>query len=190
MKKKLFLPVLLFSAILFAQEKQNKYPQDTGKTQEIKIDAFSLIVFSSFDVTYERLVNKDSSYGVSLFYNFNTIDSDLYFPKKFSLTPFYRWFFTETRFARGFFVEGFGMLNTFEEEVYSFDSFDTNGNFETVKETDFAIGISVGGKFIIKSGFVAEISIGVGRNIFGNTADGFLENELVTRGGISLGYRF
>lgn len=64
MKKKLFLPALFFSLLFFAQEKQNNYPQDINKKQEIKLNAFSLIVFSSIDITYERLLNKDSSYGI------------------------------------------------------------------------------------------------------------------------------
>ncbi|WP_299012589.1 DUF3575 domain-containing protein [uncultured Polaribacter sp.] len=181
--------LLIMSCIGFntlAQEKEAvKYPQDINKNHEIKLNAFSLIVFSTIDVSYEKLLNKDSSYGISLFYNFATPDSDLYFPKKFSLTPYYRWFFTETRYARGFFVEGFGMLNTYEETLYYFDS----TNDETISETGFALGISVGGKFIIKSGFTAEVYLGIGRNLF-NSDNDFLENNIVTRGGISLGYRF
>ena len=183
--------VLLFimSCIGFttvAQEKETvKYPQDANKNHEIKLNAFSLIAFSSLDVSYEKLLNKDSSFGISLFYNLADIGRDLYCQKKCSLTPYYRWFFTETRYARGFFVEGFGMLNTYQDRDYFFDS-----NEEVFTETDFALGISVGGKFIIKSGFTAEIYLGVGRNLFNNDDDSFFDNSLITRGGISLGYRF
>ena len=189
--KKTFLLLLLFSCFLttIAQEKENIYPQDINKKHELKLDAFSLIVFSSLDITYENNLNKDSSFGVSIFYNFNDIDDDLYYPKKFSLTPYYRWFFTDTRYARGFFVEGFGMLNTYSDEVYYYDN---NGFFlkeDVNSETDFAIGVSVGGKFVTKSGFVAEVSVGVGRNLF-NGDSSILDNNIVTRGGISLGYRF
>jgi len=191
MKNKLLLPLLLFSIFAFAQEEQKNYPQDINKKQEIKLNTFSLIVFSSIDITYERLLNKDSTYGISLFYNFNTLDSDIYFPKAFSLTPYYRWFFTETRYARGFFVEGFGMLNTYKEETYFYDDATfSSSRYETITETDFALGVSIGGKFIIKSGFVAEIYLGVGRNIFNQKNDKFFGNELITRGGVSLGYRF
>lgn len=176
--------MLLVSALLVAQEKEEKYPQDINKKHELKLNAFNLIVFSSIDVSYERLLNKDSSFGISVFYNFNNINKDLYYPKKFSITPYYRWFFTDTRFARGFFVEGFGMLNTYEEEIFFMGS-----NNQTENETDFALGVSVGGKFIIKSGFTAEVYLGVGRNLFNND-DNFIDNDLITRGGVSLGYRF
>jgi len=190
--KKITLLILLFVAsISIAQEKEEKYPQDDNKKYEVKLNAFSLIVFSSLDVSYEYLLNKDSSFGVGVFYNFNDVNDDLYYPKKFSITPYYRWFFSETRFARGFFVEGFGMLNTYEDNDY----YDYNGNYnpnQPVKETDFALGISVGGKFIMKSGFTAEIYGGVGRNLFNNdnNNNSNFNNDLITRGGISLGYRF
>jgi hypothetical protein len=186
--KKIVLFILLFTiTISFAQEKEETYPQDINKKYEVKLNAFSLIVFSSLDVSYEYLLNKDSSFGVGVFYNFNDVNADLYYPKKFSITPYYRWYFSETRFARGFFVEGFGMLNTYEDQDYYYDYYD---NSRTIKETDFALGVSVGGKFIIKSGFTAEIYGGVGRNLFNNDNNSPLENDLITRGGISLGYRF
>ena len=196
MKKIVLFTFLLAITISFAQEKEEIYPQDVNKKYEIKLNAFSLIVFSSLDVSYEYLLNKDSSFGVGVFYNFNDINDDLYYPKKFSLTPYYRWYFSETRFARGFFVEGFGMLNTYEDNEYSY-YYDNNGNYidnsEPLKETDFALGISVGGKFIIKSGFTAEVYGGVGRNLFNNDNNNNnvnFSNDLITRGGISLGYRF
>lgn len=194
MKKIILLLLLFVKTISLAQEKEAAYPQDVNKKYEVKLNAFSLIVFSSLDVSYEYLLNKDSSFGVGVFYNFNDINNDLYFPKKFSITPYYRWYFSETRFARGFFVEGFGMLNTYEDNDNYYDYYDNNGNYiysnETFKETDFALGISVGGKFIIKSGFTAEIYAGIGRNLFNNNNNDYLDNDLITRGGISLGYRF
>lgn len=196
MKKITLLVLLVATTISFAQEKESLYPQDVNKKYEVKLNAFSLIVFSSLDVSYEYLLNKDSSFGVGVFYNFNDVNNDLYYPKRFSLTPYYRWYFTETRFARGFFVEGFGMLNTYEDKDYN-SYYDNNGNYinsnETFKETDFALGISVGGKFTIKSGFTVEVYGGVGRNLFNNDDNNNnydLENDLITRGGISLGYRF
>ncbi|UAM97346.1 DUF3575 domain-containing protein [Polaribacter litorisediminis] len=181
----LLLLIIMFSLSVKAQE---KLPQDINKKHELKLNAFSLIVFSSLDISYERLLNKDSSFGVGVFYNFNSIDNDLYYPKKFSITPYYRWFFTDSRFARGFFVEGFGMLNTYEDQEYFWGS-----PKQTEQETSFALGISVGGKFIIKSGFTAEVYAGVGRNLFNNNSvdDSIdLGNDIITRGGISLGYRF
>jgi hypothetical protein len=187
--KKITLLILLFvTTILIAQEKEeNKYPQDVDKKQELKINAFNLITFAALDVSYERLISSESSFGVALFYNFSDIEnSNIGFPKKFSITPYYRWFFAEGKYARGFFVEGFGMLNTYEDYFYDF-----NNSAKVQNETAFALGVSVGGKFVTKSGFTTEVYLGVGRNLISNdNDDDFLDIDVVGRFGISLGYRF
>ena len=196
MKKNLLLLLLtLFSLQFTAQEKEgtkeSKYPQDVDKKYEFKINAFNLIAFAAIDVSYERLIDKNSSYGVAVFYNFSDYaDSDIAFPKKFSITPYYRWFFSENKYARGFFIEGFGMLNTYQDN-YSFDFNSNYGKIET--QTSFALGISVGGKFVITEGFTAEVLAGVGRNLIkGESHESYqdFQNEVIGRFGISLGYRF
>ena len=68
------------------------------------------------------------------------------------------------------------------------NTFFNNSNYTHTSEnkTEFAVGISVGGKFISKKGFTTEIYLGIGRNIGGNSNS----LEAVGRGGISVGYRF
>ena len=196
MKKNLLLLLLtLFSLQFTAQEKEgtkeSKYPQDVDKKYEFKINAFNLIAFAAIDISYERLIDKNSSYGVAVFYNFSDYaNSDIAFPKKFSITPYYRWFFSENKYARGFFIEGFGMLNTYQDN-YSYDFNSNYGKIET--QTSFALGISVGGKFVITEGFTAEVLAGVGRNLIkGESHESYqdFQNEVIGRFGISLGYRF
>lgn len=190
MKKIALLIVLFVTTFSIAQEKEEeKYPQDVNKKQEIKINTFNLIAFSSIDLSYEKLINKESSFGIALFYNFSDFENDdIVFEKKFSLTPYYRWFFSERTFARGFFVEGFGMLNTYEDVIFNFN----NNSNRIGSQTSFALGISVGGKFVTKSGFTAEVYGGVGRNLIKskNDDDFFLDYDVIGRFGISLGYRF
>ncbi|MGK0421715.1 MAG: hypothetical protein ACJAVE_000064 [Polaribacter sp.] len=194
MKKITFLFILtLISAQFTAQEKkENTESQDIGKNYELKINAFNLITFAALDLSYERLINEDSSFGMAVFYNFSDYaDTDIAFPKKFSITPYYRWFFSENKYARGFFIEGFGMLNTYQDIYYNYDSYQSSSKIE--KQTGFALGISVGGKFITKGGFTTEVLLGVGRNLIkGKSNDDydFFENNIIGRFGISLGYRF
>ena len=194
MKKITFLLILTLISIQFtAQEKEeNTESQDIGKNYELKINAFNLIMFAALDISYEKLINDDSSYGVAIFYNFSDdTDTDIAFPKKFSITPYYRWFFSENKYARGFFIEGFGMLNTYQDIYYNYDSYQSSSKIE--KQTGFALGISVGGKFITKGGFTTEVLLGVGRNLIkGKSNDDydFFENNIIGRFGISLGYRF
>lgn len=88
------------------------------------------------------------------------------------------------KYAAGFFVEGFGMLNSTNLYPIFYESSETYGD----KITDFALGLGIGGKWVTKSGFVAELNLGVGRNLF--KANEFEDNEIVAKAGISLGYRF
>ena len=193
MKKIILLLLLAFLTLqINAQEKEgtkeSKFPQDVDKKYELKINAFNLIAFAAIDISYERLINANSSYGVSVFYNFSDYANNyITLPKKFSITPYYRWFFSENKYARGFFIEGFGMLNTYQDFYYTYNY----NSYET--QTSFALGISVGGKFVIKEGFTAEVLAGVGRNLIkGESLESYqdFQNEVIGRFGISLGYRF
>ena len=193
MKKILFFLLLTFVGFnATAQEEQipwkSIYPQDIEKKYELKLNAFNLIAFASVDISYERLINANSSFGVAVFYNFaNYAESDVVFPKKSSVTPYYRWFFSDYDYARGFFVEGFGMLNTFQEDFINLGG----SSYSSENETAFALGISIGGKFVTKRGFTAEVLFGVGRNLIkGEENDNYISPSVVGRFGISLGYRF
>ena len=192
----LFLLVTFVSLSITAQEfegpKENRYPEGVEKKNELKLNAFNLIAFAALDISYEKVISANSSYGVAIFYNFSDYENDdITFPKKFSITPYYRWFFSEYQYAQGFFIEGFGMLNTFQG---FYNSYDYNNNYSKIKtQTSFALGISVGGKFVLKEGFTAEVLAGVGRNLIkGESQEDYntFQNEIIGRFGVSLGYRF
>ena len=186
MKKITLLLILFVTTISIAQEKEDKPLQDVDKHHEVKMNAISLIGFKWVDVAYEYLIDEESSFGTSILFSLDKQnDFDTY--KTFSITPYYRRYFS-SKYARGFFIEGFGMLNTFRENYHDY----INGGFggfilNNKKQTDFAIGISTGAKFVTKKGFTAEIYLGLGRNLF-NSSNHL--REVVGRGGISLGYRF
>ena len=176
MKKITFFILMLVTSISFAQEKDKTInPQDINKKHEVKINALTLLSAKWIDVSYERLVDEESSFGASVTLNTDTSsnNSDL----KYAITPFYRRYFSE-KFARGFFVEGFGSLYSARDNDFIFHS---NQDFET----GFALGVSVGGKFVSKKGFTTELLLGVGRNLIKSDY-----NEAFGRVGISLGYRF
>ena len=146
------------------------------KRNELKGNALMLVA-GAVEFTYERLLNDESAVGVSLFFPY---DDNINI--NFSLTPYYRFYFGKKP-AAGFFAEGFGMLNNYK---YG------NGNYSTLKTgnaTDFALGFGIGGKWITKKGFVFEINSGVGRNLFNSISRDY-DNQIVGRGGITLGYRF
>lgn len=174
--KNVTLVLLLFvNSLLIAQDKEKEeYPQDINKKHEVKINALTLLAAKWIDVSYERLIDEESSFGTAVTLNTDSDVSDL----NYAITPYYRRYFSG-KFARGFFVEGFGMLFSADDRTFLFDS----NNSEDV--TGLAVGIAVGGKFVSYKGFTTELILGVGRN--------FLEsrnNEAVGRFGISVGYRF
>lgn len=140
------------------------------------------------------MINQNTSYGASVFINADS-DGDLDFDRNYTVNPFFRWFFSESKFARGFFIEGFGSLNSSNDykENYFYDDEGFYSNVIEEKETNvrFALGISTGGKFVLKTGFIAEVFLGIGRNLIGDTdGSSYNSREFIPRGGISLGYRF
>lgn len=183
MKKIVLLGIVVFmsSHELLAQD----IPQDDIDRDELKINVLNLIAFEFADASYERILDEESSFGVGVLVNVGNDDDIFDYYRKFSITPYYRRYFSKG-YASGFFVEGFGMLNSGEEDIFEFNDI----TFETVRTgenyTDFALGISIGGKFISKKGFVAEIYSGIGRNFFSSD----FSPEVVGRGGVSLGFRF
>ena len=172
MKKLLLFTLLLITSISIAQEKEEKFPQDINKKHEVKINALTLIAGKWLDVSYEKLIDSESSFGLSATLNTDTSETDL----NYAITPYYRRYFSG-KFARGFFVEGFGSLFSARENFF----FNNNKEFET----GFAMGVSVGGKFVSKKGFTTELLLGVGRNLIKNSS-----YEAFGRIGISVGYRF
>ncbi len=180
--KKLLTTALIISVVCLGQSQD--ISNDSQPRDEFKINAFNLIAFTYMDLSYERLLHEEASLGVSVLFNVGNDNEILDYFRNFSITPYYRQYFSK-QYAEGFFVEGFGMLNSGEDYYYSFDD---QGNETNTGETytDFALGISVGGKFVTKRGFIAEIYTGLGRNLLGDET----APEIVSRGGISLGYRF
>lgn len=174
MKKLFVLLCLSFFTFGYSQDKEKfDFPKN-----EIKGNALFLVA-GALEVTYERLLNEESGVGVSLFVPYdNEIDVN------FSLTPYYRFYFGKKP-AAGFFVEGFGMLNSYDDSIYT--QANNYSNLVEVTRTDFALGFGLGAKWVTQKGFVFEINGGVGRNLFNSSDSDF---EIVGRGGITLGYRF
>lgn len=177
MKKLIPVVFILFVGCqLYAQ--QNKQLSETEKSfdrHELKLNAlYSILAIP--EISYEYILNDESGIGASVLVGLND-DTDL----NFAFTPYYRFYFGKKP-AAGFFLEGFGMYSNLDD--VDFDGFFSTSN-NGKKTDDFALGIALGGKFLSKNGFVGELYLGVGRNLFGNHYD-----EAVARVGISIGKRF
>ena len=83
------------------------------------------------------------------------------------------------------------MLNSVDDYIYDSyhdESTNTYYSYSTYDDNvvDFALGIGTGVKLITKRGFIVEIDLGIGRNLFKNERD----FTIIGKGGINLGYRF
>jgi len=185
MKKILLIFLFLTSAFAFSQEEKEEISTILGKN-ELKINTTNFLIFKYIDLSYERLLNAESSLGIAILKsvsaNNGTTNFNAY--RTFSITPYYRQYFSKN-YARGFFVEGFGMLNTQEHKYYDYTNVSSSST--NTEEINFAFGISTGAKFMTKKGFIAEVYLGIGRNILNNEEN---NEDIVGRGGVSLGYRF
>lgn len=188
--KKISLLLLFISSIGFAQnledpkmtikEKKNIF----SRKHELKLGAIKMLSGTILEVTYEYINSSDFTYGSSVLFN---LDSENDYPEDISITPFVRFYFTESKEygAKGFFVEGFAKFLSGKYYMYKYD---VSGNYyeKSINYTAASIGLSLGKKWINKSGFVFETLLGVGRNIGakGNAPDASF------RGDLFLGYRF
>ncbi|WP_405206764.1 hypothetical protein [Aquimarina sp. LLG6339-5] len=195
MKQISIIVIILFSfQVSFAQDQTDLLKRDIKKN-EVSINPLNLIAFGALDIGYERVLNNNSTLGFDLFYSLvdrdndeDFISTDDIFDKEIAFTTSFKYFFG-SRIARGFYVEGFGMLSSGEHEEY-IEVFDNQGNFISASDveqeyTDFAIGFAVGGKFVTRNGFFIDIGFGIGRNLFSNKSP-----DIIVRPNLYLGYRF
>lgn len=179
---KYFLIVLsLFVFSLGSAQSENEKSSIFDRKHEVRLGAIKMLSGLILETSYERILNSNSGYGVSMLINFNP--SNEYF-ENYSLSPFYRMYFQsyEDYGAKGFFVEGF--TSVFAGKNYFTYDYNT-GNYENENFVDASIGLALGKKWINTSGFVFEIKAGVGRNLFGNS-----EFEALFKGDLYIGYRF
>ena len=182
MKKALLvlLAGLFLSTSTFSQE--NEQDNENQNFNEVKLNALYLVL-GAFEGSYEYLLNEESGVGISLFL---PIDDDAVDAINYYISPYYRFYFGN-KYAAGFFLEGFGMLNSIKNDTYYFNN-GTDPTFVEENITDFALGIGLGGKWVTARGLTGEINLGVGRNLF-NTKEEY-DNDFVGKLGITIGYRF
>lgn len=190
MKKYILIPILLLTIHSFSQETKVK-----KKSHEVKLNAFNTLIFKSIEGSYEYLINKESSVGISMMVNLNDdYNEGPEYNEDFAFTTFYRRYFSR-KYAWGFFMEAFGMYNKQQNDYYEYDYNDPVYKTSQINSTvidretnNFALGFSVGGKFVSQNGFAFEFYGGMGRNLF--TSDSRYNYEFVPRLGVSFGYRF
>ncbi|TDU43187.1 hypothetical protein BXY82_0594 [Gelidibacter sediminis] len=184
--KSCILAVLMLFAVVATQAQNDSIKKTHSGKNELKLNAVFLL-FGSFEPSYERNLTEQSSVGISAFIPFDSKNFDM--DLNYYISPYYRIFFGN-KYAAGFFLEGFGMLNSIDRE-YAIHTPDGGRKYWDENVTDFALGFGLGGKWLTSGGFVFEVNGGIGRNFFNtNNSEYYDYSPIVGKFGFNLGYRF
>jgi hypothetical protein len=160
---------LLITSFGFSQTSYGDFTDDSPKN-EFQLNALNLLIFSALDMSYEHIINDESSFGVSMLISLDGKDrfGDYYSPyyyEGFALSPYYRIYFGNKPFG-GFFVESFVMFSKGHYDYYSsydpscYDCLTFDDYYSTYKLkpfTELGIGFAVGAKFLTRRNFSVSI---------------------------------
>jgi len=165
MKKIVLLCSLLVSCFGFSQ-------------QEIKLNIANALVMRSLDISYEKQLSIENSFGISMLFNLVEQEKDFRYNENMMITPYFRHYFS-AELQWNFFGEVFVGINSGKKETVE------NSNNFNLEYTDAALGIAVGTKYTSKGGLIIDIYGGIGRNLFLSDSP-----VLVPRGGLNIGWKF
>ena len=172
---------------------------------EIKLDVIDFLTQPALNIGYEIINDSYSSYGAEVFLNFNDNNLSRSWSEKFSLNPFYRFYFlNKTDFGgEGYFAEVFIKFTNIEYDrnTYFYDPMPNEpySTTEEIKSWDIAPGVGVGRKWVNKKGWTFEYMLGFGRYLFASSRNDNPDSdyevddyrpEATFKGGISIGKRF
>ena len=215
MRYSLVLIYILFFNHMFSQDVQQVEVLKNDKQvtelfdeigdSEIKLDVIDFLTQPALNIGYEIINDSYSSYGGEVFLNFNDNNLSRSWSEKFSLNPFYRFYFlNKTDFGgEGYFAEVFIKFANIEYDrnTYFYDPMPNEpySTTEEIKAWDIAPGVGVGRKWVNKKGWTFEYMLGFGRYLFASSrndnpdSDYEVEDyrpEATFKGGISIGKRF
>jgi hypothetical protein len=142
-----------------------------GGNNEIKINILGSVAGFP-EISYERILEDNMSVGISVIAD---AANDEYYGH--AVIPNFRLFFGKKK-ASGFFIEA----NTGVFNMKSYYNYATDRYIPDAK-TGFGLGVAVGGKFLARNGYLAEIYAG-GARLFLNKNLGY------QRIGVTIGKRF
>ena len=186
-------------------DKQVEELLDELGDSEMKLDVIDLLSQPALNIGYEKINDSYSSYGADIFFNFNENNASRSWSEKFSLNPFYRFYFlNKTDFGgEGYFAEVFIKFSNIEYDKNTYFNNSSSGEpymtSEEIKAWDIAPGVGIGRKWVNKKGWTFEYMLGLGRYVFAGSENDDVPNggsvshyrpEASFKGGISIGKRF
>ena len=190
---------------IIKNDKQVEKLIDELGDSEMKLDVIDVLSQPALNIGYEKINDSYSSYGADIFFNFNENNASRSWSEKFSLNPFYRFYFlNKTDFGgEGYFAEVFIKFSNIEYDKNTYFNNSSSGEpymtSEEIKAWDIAPGVGIGRKWVNKKGWTFEYMIGLGRYIFAGSENDDIPNggsvshfrpEASFKGGISIGKRF
>lgn len=154
------------------------------RKNELKLGAVKLIAGPILDLEYERVLSSYSSLGA----NMVVALSDGVFMYDFSLNPYFRMYFTQSKEygSKGFFAQAFMGYYTGKDYFYDYNANNGFGQSEERNWNSFGAGLGIGTKWVNKHGFVFQLVFGIGRNFIGDV----YAQEIILQGDAYIGYRF
>lgn len=182
MKKLLLIVSLVFAVTAQAQEETS-----SDRYNDIMISPIELIAGPTLNVSYERLLSKDSGIGINAVLLLNSGDSND--GLRSQISPYYRMYFGK-RYASGFFVEAFVPITMSNDSIYTVAAGPGyfNAYYTYEKNTTVGAGVGFGGKWVARKNIVFEVSGGVARR-FGMSAE-YNGVPITAKGMLGIGYRF
>lgn len=179
--------LLFYTGQINAQMEKDSIPT---YTKEWNINAFNLLIFQALDVSFEKYIDDESSFGFSALVSLagdNRFDNSApYYYETAALSPYYRIYFGRGS-NTGFFIEAFGSLSFGEYDSYLTNnppayssSYDPYESF-----TEVGLGFAIGGKFNTKKKYTLSVIAGAARNFISKDGPG-----AIPRIGITIGKRF
>jgi hypothetical protein len=165
MKKIICILGLLISSAGFSQ-------------QEIKLNIANALVVRSLEISYEKHISIENSFGISALFNLVEQKADFRYNENIMVTPYFRHYFTADK-PWNFFGEGFIGINAGKKVIVK------QFNKVNIEYIDAALGVVVGSKYTSKGGLIIDIYAGVGRNLFLSDSP-----VIVPRAGVNVGWGF
>ena len=182
MKK--FLLLFVFAAGILNVHAQ----ESNGRNNDVMLSPIELIAGPALNISYERLLNKNSGVGINLLSYLGKKDSESKFTQ---LAPYYRMYFGD-KYAAGFFVEGFLPITM----TTNYENYSNDGPYDSVREykrTSLGIGIGLGRKWLTRNNIIFELSAGLARRFGESERKSFIFSEVYNYTGkamLGIGYRF
>lgn len=184
------LALLLFVPIALSAQEETSLKG----SNEFRVDLLSAVAFSKLNLSYEKFLNNDFSVGVTFSYADSkkvNDDFDSGFRStlpKYEVVPYVRYNLSKGQ-SRFYFAEVFASANAgdFRETVRLVDNLG-NGYYAIQKDDyfDIAVGAGLGYKMYFAEKFAAELLVGFGTNLI----DRAKSPDVISRVGLSVGYRF